>query len=292
MNPYSRPTELVINSDGSVYHLKLHPEELADTVIVVGDPERVAQISGYFDRIEITRMNREIVTHTGFLSGKRITVMSTGMGTDNIDIVINELDALVNIDLKNRQIKEHPRKLTIVRLGTSGAMQPEIPVNSFVLSNYALGLDGLLNFYAIQEGILDSVLGDSFRKFVDWDAHLPYVYGVKCAENLLERFNGEDFYRGITATAPGFYGPQGRVMRLGLGFPELNARMQNFSYAGLKITNYEMETSALYGLGGALGHEMLTVCVAIANRVTGDFSPDYHKAVRNLIEIVLEKLTT
>jgi uridine phosphorylase len=287
-----KSSELVLNSDGAVYHLNLHPEELADTVIVVGDPGRVSQISGYFDRIELKRSNREIVSHTGYLNGVRLTAMSTGMGTDNIDIVMNELDALVSFDLKNRTLKEKPGKLRIIRLGTSGALQPDIPVNSFVISRYALGLDGLLHFYDIPEGIIIEELGQNFRKHVNWSRLLPHVYGVEGSQELLERFRGPKFYHGITATAPGFYGPQGRVMRLGLQYPEMNNLMQSFSYKGVKLSNYEMETSALYGLGGALGHDMLTVCVAIANRATGDFASDYHKSVRELIELVLETLTS
>jgi len=285
-------SELVLNSDGGVYHLNLHPEELADTVIVVGDPGRVSQISGYFDRIELKRSNREIVTHTGFLNGKRLTVMSTGMGTDNIDIVMNELDALVSFDLKNRVLKEKPGHLNIIRLGTSGALQPDIDVNSFVMSRYALGFDGLMYFYDIPEGIIIEDLGEQFRNHVQWSNLLPHVYGVEGSMKLAEKFQSAEFYQGITATAPGFYGPQGRVMRLGLRFPEINERMQSFEYKGVKLSNYEMETSALYGLGGAFGHDMLTVCVAIANRATGDFSSDYHKSVRKLVEIVLEKLTS
>lgn len=285
-------SELVLNSDGGVYHLNLHPEELADTVIVVGDPGRVSQISGYFDRIELKRSNREIVTHTGFLNGKRLTVMSTGMGTDNIDIVMNELDALVSFDLKNRVLREKPGHLNIIRLGTSGALQPDIDVNSFVMSRYALGFDGLMYFYDIPEGIIIEDLGEKFRNHVNWSNLLPHVYGVESSMTLAKKFEGSGFHQGITATAPGFYGPQGRVMRLGLRFPEINDRMQSFEYKGIKLSNYEMETSALYGLGGAFGHDMLTVCVAIANRATGEFSSDYHKSVRKLVEIVLEKLTS
>ncbi len=286
-----KSSELVLNSDGAVYHLNLHPEELAENVIVVGDPGRVSQISGYFDRIELKRSNREIVSHTGWLNGVRLTAMSTGMGTDNIDIVMNELDALVSFDLRNRVLKERPGKLKIIRLGTSGALQPDIPVNSFVVSRYALGLDGLLYFYDIPEGIIIEELGKSFREHTQWSPLLPHVYGVEGSSALLSKFTGNGFYQGITATAPGFYGPQGRIMRLGLRFPDTNDLMQQFSYNGVKLSNYEMETSALYGLGGAMGHDMLTVCVAIANRATGDFSSDYHKSVRKLIEIVLEKVT-
>ncbi len=285
-------SELVLNQEGAVYHLRLHPEELAETVIVVGDPGRVSQISGYFDRIEVKRHNREIISHTGWLNGVRLTAMSTGMGTDNIDIVMNELDALVSFDLAKRTLKEKAGKLRIIRLGTSGALQPDIPVNTFVLSRYAIGLDGLLYFYDIPEGVIIEELGQKFRDHVTWSELLPHAYGVRASETLFAKFQGPDFYPGITITAPGFYGPQGRVMRLGLRYPELNDLMQHFTFNGLKVCNYEMETSALYGLGGALGHEMLTVCVAIANRATGDFASDYHKSVRKLIELVLERLTS
>lgn len=284
-----KESELIINSDGSIYHLKLLPEQIADTIIVVGDPDRVPEVSKYFNTIETKVQNREIVTHTGFLNNKRLSVLSTGMGTDNIDIVMNELDALVNIDFKTRRKKSKLTSLNIIRLGTSGAIQPDIPTDAIAISTAGLGLDGLLNFYRIDKDILNKNLADAFIKHVGWNDNLPKPYAVEGSKFLLEKL-GKGFYRGITVTAPGFYGPQGRVLRLNVQNPGINEKMQSFSFNGERIINFEMETSALYGLGGLLGHNMITVCAVIANRVNNTYNKDYKKVIENLIRNVLERL--
>ena len=282
-------SELILHEDGSVYHLNIKPEHLADTVILVGDPHRVEMISNYFDRIEFKGENREIVTHTGTLKNKRLTVMSTGMGTDNIDIVLNELDALVNIDLEKKIIKPDHTALNIIRLGTSGGIQPDLPLNSFVLSEYGLGLDGLLSFYKNSEKVIEKDLTDSFISHVNLPSEMPQPYLVKSSDNLSGLF-GDEFVRGITATAPGFYGPQGRQVRLDVAVPNLIDRLQKFEFDGKKIQNLEMETSALFGLSKLLGHHALTICVAIANRHHHGFNPDYKTAIKMLVESVLEKI--
>jgi len=284
-----KESELIINPDGTIYHLNVRPGDIAENIIAVGDPGRVPKISKYFDRINHTSHNREMVVHTGELNGKAITVLSTGMGTDNIDIVMNELDALVNIDFKTREIKDKLSSLNIVRLGTSGAIQPEIPINSFALSTYGCGLDGLLKFYE-SDHVTIKDMSDSFIEQVNWNPDLPYPYFVACSPSLkIKLDNG--FHCGITATAPGFYGPQGRKLRIPLRHPDLNDRMQQFRFYDDKIINFEMETSALYGLGKLLGHNTLTVCAVIANRVLNTFSEDHHQAIEELIQVVLERLT-
>jgi uridine phosphorylase len=283
-------SELVLNPDGSVYHLKISPENLAEKVILVGDPGRVGMISDYFDTIEFKSQNREIVTHTGLYAGKRITVLSTGMGTDNIDIVLNELDALVNIDLKTRTINPQKKSLTIIRIGTSGGLQPDLPVNSFVVSNYGLGFDGLIHYYANNGSVIDGDLTNSFIHYFGWKGPLPKPYCIQANTELLELFKGENFYNGITATATGFYGPQGRILRLGLAFPDFNRKLRDFAYLNYKILNFEMETSALYALGKMLGHKTLTVCVAIANRESKVYAGNYKDAMKGLIEILLSKI--
>jgi uridine phosphorylase len=277
-------SELVLNPDGSVYHLKIRPDNLAEKVILVGDPGRVSMIS-----IEFKSQNREIVTHTGSYAGKRITVLSTGMGTDNIDIVLNELDALVNIDLKTRTINPQKKSLKIIRIGTSGGLQPDLPVNSFVVSNYGLGFDGLIHYYAKNSSVIDAGLTNSFIQYFDWKGPLPKPYCVQANSELLELFKGKNFYNGITATASGFYGPQGRILRLGLAFPDFNRKLRDFAYLNYKILNFEMETSALYALGKMLGHKTLTVCVAIANRENKVYAGNYKDAMKDLIEILLSK---
>jgi uridine phosphorylase len=283
-------SELILNPDGSVYHLKLKPGDIAQNIILVGDPGRVETISQYFDSIELKVQNREIITHTGLYNGKRISVMSTGMGTDNIDIVINELDALVNIDLDKREIKSELTSLNLIRLGTSGALQPEIPLNSFIVSSHAMGIDGLLYFYTTEHPAFDQKMADAFYKHANWPSKLPTPYAVKASDSLLQKL-GKDFVKGITATAPGFYGPQGRKLRLDLAKDDLNHRLETFRYEGLKITNFEMETSALYGLSALLGHNALTVCVAIANRHRKEYNRDYKTHVDQLVQIMLERLT-
>ncbi len=291
MQKYYKESELIINPDGSVYHIKLRPEHIAPTVIVVGDQHRVEAISKYFDHIECKIQSREFVTHTGTYNNTRITVLSTGIGTDNIDIVINELDAAVNIDLEKRTPKESHTSLDIIRLGTSGALQADIEVDTFVASAYGLGLDGLLNFYKYDESLIEQDLVEAFIKQTNWSQRLPYPYIVKASDELLKKVAG-DLKSGITATASGFFGPQGRELRIPLAFPELNEKIENFNYNGKVITNFEMETSALYALGKTLGHNTLTVCDIIANRVNRTYSKDYKKSVEKLIQHVLEKVTS
>ena len=283
-------SELVLNSDGSVYHIKLKPEHIADNVIIVGDPHRVEMISNYFDEVEVKISNREFTTHTGVKGSTRITVMSTGIGTDNIDIAINELDAAVNIDLKTREIKESHKVLNIIRLGTSGALQEDIEVDSFVLSEYGLGLDGMLHYYDYPEELVEQSMTSAFIEQTQWGELLPSPYIVKASDYLMEKL-GEGMVRGVTATAPGFYGPQGRVLRLPVSHPNQNENFTNFSFEGSRITNYEMETSALYGLGRMLGHNTCTICTIIANRLAKKYSEDYQISVDKMIRLVLGRLT-
>ncbi|MFC2111314.1 nucleoside phosphorylase [Bacteroidota bacterium] len=285
-----KESELIINPDKSIYHLKLKPEDIADDIIIVGDPQRVEVISNYFDKIEFKNYNREFVTHTGYLNNKRISVIGTGIGTDNIDIVLNELDAIVNIDLENRVIKQEHKSLNIIRLGTSGALQKDIPIDSILMSTYGLGFDGLLNYYEDKNKVTENEITEAFIQHSNWAAELSKPYIVKASE-VLEKRLGDNLLKGITATAPGFYGPQGRVLRLGLAYPELNEKIESFNFQNKRISNFEMETSALYGLGKMLGHNTLTICAIIANRVNQEYSKDYKKTVKNMIELVLEKLT-
>jgi uridine phosphorylase len=284
------PSELVLNKDSSVYHLKLHPHQIAKDIIVVGDPGRVETISSYFDKIEHKIANREILTHTGTFNGQRISVMSTGMGTDNIDIVLNELDALVNIDLGKREIKDTHTSLNIVRIGTSGALQEDIPVDSFVASEYGLGLDGLMNYYEYEESEEESNLLSSFYSQTGYQKSFAQPYFVKASKDLFAKLS-EGCHTGITATAPGFYGPQGRILRIPLREKDINNKLNKFHYNQKRIVNFEMETSALYGLSRALGHNACTVCVVVANRFSNEFSKDYKPAMKGLIEKVLHKLT-
>jgi len=283
------PSELILNPDGSIYHLNLLPEDIADDIIVVGDQHRVERISSFFDKIDVKKEKREFVTHTGWYKGKRITALSTGIGCDNIDIVINELDAIVNIDLETRIIKENPRKLNIIRLGTSGALQADIPVDSFVISSYGLGFDGLAQFYKTNFEVDEKALQAEFIKQVNWKDELNQPYFAKANNELVERIE-EGMIKGITATANGFYGPQGRSLRLAPNVPDLNEKLNQFSFEGLRITNFEMETSALYALGGMLGHNTATVCAIIANRFTKTFSEDYKATVDKLIKVLLDRL--
>lgn len=283
-------TELIVTAKKTVYHIDLNGDQIADDVIVVGDQGRVAEISAFFSAIEHKTEHREFITHTGTFNGKRLTVLSTGIGTDNIDIVVNELDAAVNIDLEKRRLKPQRRSLNIIRLGTSGALQEGIPVNGLVVSEYAIGLDGLLNFYSGTENIFENNISEAFKIHTHWPATLPFPYCVKSDEALFNKF-AEGNYSGITATAPGFYGPQGRTLRLNPAICNLNELLTSFDYAGKKISNFEMETSALYGLGKMLGHSCLTVCVVIANRITRQFTTDYKTSVQHLISSTLERLT-
>lgn len=283
-------SELILNPDGSVYHLRLKPENIAETIIVVGDPGRVKEISKYFDTIDFTVQNREIFTHTGTIGSKRLTVLSTGMGTDNLDIVINELDAVVNIDLQTREPKPVHKKLNIIRLGTAGALQADIQPGDFVASSYGMGMDGLLYFYGQGKSVMNADLAEAFVKHAKYDQNLPGIYAVACSDSLMDKM-GKDLFHGITLTAPGFYGPQGRELRLKLAFPELNKLIENFEYQGKRIANFEMETSALYGLGKMLGHDTLTICSIVANRVNQTYAKDYHADIEKLIKLVLERIT-
>ena len=283
-------TELILTNENRVYHLNLKADDIADDVILVGDQNRVAQISKHFSKIDFKTEHREFITHTGIFNNKRITVLSTGIGTDNIDIVLNELDAAVNINPEKRELNSKLRSLNIIRLGTSGALQQHIPVNDIVVSSHGLGLDGLLNFYEKWKNINENEISEAFIKHTSWLKNLPYPYCVKASEKLLQKFKN-DTHIGITATAPGFYGPQGRQIRLNVAMPDLNDLLTNFRFNDLLITNFEMETSALYGLGKLLGHNCLTICVIIANRVRKEFTKDYQKSVELLIENSLERLT-
>lgn len=292
MNQPIPESQLVLNSEGAVYHLNLHPDQLADDVLLVGDPGRVELIASFFDKIEVKRQNRELVTRTGYYNGKRITVMSTGMGTDNLDIVMNELDALANIDLKTRMPKEGHRSLNLIRIGTCGALQPEIEVeDSYVATRYAIGLDGLLYFYGKNEEVNNVAMRDAFIKHMDYPKDLPLPYVVECSKDLFDRL-AQGYYQGVTATAPGFYGPQGRTLRMNLAYPEHNRKIESFNYQGWRVCNFEMESSALYGLGKMMGHNCLTICVAIANRVTEKFASDYHPYVKKLVINTLERLSS
>jgi uridine phosphorylase len=282
-------SELVLNPDKSVYHLKLHAQQLADDIIVVGDPGRVPLISSMFDIIDEKVENREIVTHTGWYSGKRITAMSTGMGPDNIDICLNEIHVLATWDIAAKKLLEKPRKLNIVRIGTSGALQKEIPVESVVASVAAIGIDSVLNFYEGNMKLINHPLASEFNDFTSWPSVLSSPYAAFCSEKLLEKI-GRNYHQGITLTAPGFYGPQFRSLFIPPAFPELQEKIIRFRYEGLSIANFEMETSALYGLGKLMGHQMLTVCLIIANRAAGAFSKDYKPKMKTLIEEVLHHL--
>ncbi len=283
-------TELILTKENRVYHINLKNEDIADDVIVVGDQNRVSEISKHFSKIDFKTQHREFITHTGIFNNKRITVLSTGIGTDNIDIVLNELDAAVNINPETRELNSKLRTLNIIRLGTSGALQQNIAVNDIVVSSHGLGFDGLLNFYENLNSINENEISEAFIKHTSWLKNLPYPYCVKGSEILLEKFKTGN-HVGITATAPGFYGPQGRQLRLNASIKNLNELLTNFSHNGLLIANFEMETSALYGLGKHLGHNCLTACVIIANRVRKEFTKDYGKSVDLLIEKSLERLT-
>lgn len=288
--PVLKESELVINPDGSIYHLKVRPHDIAPQVILVGDPKRVDLIATHLDHIENRVSNREFVTVTGQYHQKRVTIMATGIGTDNIDIVMNELDALVNIDFSTRQVKPDHTRLHILRLGTTGAVQADIPVNSYIASRTGLGMDGLVHFYNTPPGLLDQPLAEAFREWTGWDARLPDPYAVEASSGFFEAMTS-GMHEGITLTAPGFYGPQGRVIRLPLAHPGISDRILSFRFEGKRIVNFEMETSALYALGRMLGHEVLTVCLAIANRATGDFNAHYENHVSDLSILLLDRLT-
>jgi len=284
-------SELVLNSDGSLYHINLKPGNVAETIMLVGDPGRVEIIAGYFESIEFRTHNREIHTVTGTYNNKRLTVMSSGMGPDNIEIVVNELDALFNIDLESKKEKEVKTSLNLIRIGTSGALQPDIPVvNSYIVSEYGLGLDGLAYFYRKGTDVIDKELTNKFIKELNWDENLPRPYAVKASDRLLKVI-GDKWKKGITLTAPGFYAPQGRELRLEVIDKTVIDRASLFSYNGVKVTNFEMETSALYVLSAMLGHKAVTVCDIIANRVNDDFNPNYKNSMKALIAEILDRVS-
>jgi len=280
-------SELIINPRGAVYHLDLRPEEIAGTVITVGDPDRVKEISKYFDAIDVKAQHREFITHTGRIGKKRLTVLSSGIGPDNIDIVVNELDALANIDLDTRQVKNKFTPLNIIRIGTSGSLQADIAVDSFVAATHGLGIDNLLNFYRLEQNEEEKQLLQSFVTHTQLYAHMGYPYVTGAAASLLKHFV-TGFHQGITVTCPGFYGPQGRVLRIGLRNPSLVDRLTDFRFGQHRITNFEMETSAIYGLGKLMGHHCLALNAIVANRVTKEFSKDGKAAVEKLIVKFIE----
>lgn len=283
-------SELIINSDGSAFHIHLRPEELADIVILVGDPGRVDMIGYYLSDVEFRHANREFVSTTGRFNGKRLTAISTGIGTDNCDIVMTEIDALANVDLQTREVKKNHRELTVLRIGTTGAIQEDIPIGSAIFSHYSIGCDGLLNWYEDREKITDLDMEEAFMKHTGWDKHLPAPYFVKASDDLIKRFE-DCSVKGMTISAPGFYGPQGRVVRLGLAMPDMLEKFESFRYGEYRITNFEMEGSAVAGLAKQLGHKAGTICCAIANRYLKNSDPDYKAMVRNLIEVSLDRLT-
>ena len=282
-------SELILNPDGSVYHINLKPGQIANDIIFVGDQNRVEKITRHFDSIEFTTQKREFKTQTGTYKGKRISVMSSGIGPDNIDIVMNELDALVNVDLATRTVKNELTSLNIVRIGTSGSLQTDIPCDSFVMSQYGLGLDNMLRSYLIDE-ISETEMEEAFIKQTNWDMRKGRPYVIAGSKTLEQRLESDKIYKGFTGTAGGFYGPQGRVVRLPIQDPELNSKMDSFNFNGTRMTNLEMETGAIYGLGKLLGHNCLSLNAIIANRATGTFSEDPYKAVDELIEYTLNKL--
>jgi uridine phosphorylase len=283
-------SELIINQDGSIFHLHLKPEHIANDIILVGDPGRVKVVSSHFDKIEYEINNREFFTHTGFYKGKRISVISSGIGTDNIDIVVNELDAIANIDLKTRLIKENKRKLNFIRIGTSGALQGDIPVDSYLISKMAIGFDGMLNFYADRNQVSNLDIEQAFLKHSGWNPLLAKPYFINASDELVNKI-GNGIRKGVTISASGFYGPQGRQLRLPTADPKLNDKIESFDFNGEKITNYEMESSAIYGLSKLLGHEAVTVCAIIANRITKEYSKDYKPIIQSLVKHVLDSIT-
>lgn len=287
---YFADSELIINPDGSAFHLHLRPVQLADRVILVGDPGRVKLVASHFDTVECEVSNREFHTITGVFRGKRITVQSTGIGCDNIDIVVNELDALANIDFTTREEKDSFRQLTIVRIGTCGGLQPDTPSGTFIASVKSIGFDGLLNFYARRNEVCDLELEEAFKSHVDWNPLLCAPYVVDSDTDLLSRVAKDDMVRGITIACGGFYGPQGRELRLPLADPHLNEKIETFEHAGLRITNFEMESSALAGLSRLMGHRAMTCCMVLANRRAKNVKLSYSNTIDDLIKLVLDRI--
>ncbi len=282
-------SELILNEDGSIYHLHLKPENIADTIITVGDPDRVEEVTQYFDTIDFSIQRREFKTQTGNYKGKRLCVISTGIGTDNIDIVFNELDALVNIDFATRTVKEKHTQLNFIRIGTSGAIQKDIPVDSFLVSKKAMGFDNLLHFYR-DTSFLDEAMTEAFKEYTQWGPKKSDPYCVLASSQLLQLFPESEFIQGITATNVGFYGPQSRTLRLPLSDEKMNEKLESFQYHGEKITNLEMETSGIYGMALLLGHNAISLNAILANRTLGSFSTEPGKTVNSLIQKVLDSI--
>jgi uridine phosphorylase len=285
-----KTTELIINNDGSIYHLNLLPGDIAEKIIIVGDQGRVDLLASMLKEVRISKENREFRTVTGTYDTGEITIISSGIGTDNIDILINELDALVNIDLNTGNVKEEPVSLTFIRLGTSGGLRGDIPPGSVVVADTAIGFDGLLHFYEGYDWILDTSLSDTLVEYLEWPDTLAYPYAVKANEDLVTQFHESSFLHGITISTPGFYAPQGRKLRLDPFDNEINAKLSGFVFRGRAVCNYEMESSALYGLSALLGHKAVSICLVIGNRVTGEFIHDYKPLMEDLALKILKKL--
>ncbi|MDH8700718.1 uridine phosphorylase [Dysgonomonadaceae bacterium PH5-43] len=283
------PDQLPINADGTIFHLHLLPEQLADRVVMMGDPERVAKVAQYFDNVEFDQQSREFRTITGTYKGKRITALSHGIGCDNIDIVMTELDALANINLKTREVKDEFKQLTLVRIGTSGGLQPFAPIGSYVVSEVSMGIDGLLYFYEGGKEINESTITEQFISHTNWNKDLATPYFIRSNKELVDKI-GEGMIKGITCSASGFYGPQGRNVRLGLTSPEQNALLESFEYDNLKFCNYEMEGAALGGLSKLMGHKAVTICLIIAGRYTGKMNTEYKSSFDDLIIKVLDRI--
>lgn len=285
-----KKTELITNKDGSIFHLNLLPGDISDKIIIVGDPGRVEMLSSLLDEIRVRKENREFRTVTGNYEGNEITIISSGIGTDNIDIVINELDALANIDLSTGEIKEDPVSLTFIRIGTSGGLRTDVPAGSCVLTETSIGFDGLIHFYEGYDWLLDNVLSSVLAEYLEWPDTLAFPYVVNASKELVALFEKENFIRGMTVSAPGFYAPQGRRLRLDTFDSEINNKLAEFSFRGRTICNYEMESSAIYGLSGLLGHKALTICAVIGNRVTGEFINDYKPIIMDLATKVMKNI--
>lgn len=283
-----KKTELITNKDGSIFHLNLLPGDISDKIIIVGDPGRVEMIASLLNDVRIRKENREFRTVTGNFEGNEITIISSGIGTDNIDILINELDALANIDLSTGEIKEEPVSLTLIRIGTSGGLRSDVPAGSCVLAETAVGFDGLIHFYEGYDWLLDNIFSSVLAEYLEWPDTLPFPYAVNASRELVSLFEGEDFIKGITVSAPGFYGPQGRRLRLDIFDSEINNKLAQFSFMGRTISNYEMESSAIYGLSGLLGHKAITICAVIGNRITGEFINDYKPLVIDIARKVMK----
>ncbi|HOW08858.1 MAG TPA: nucleoside phosphorylase [Bacteroidales bacterium] len=285
-----KKTELITNSDGSIFHLHLLPDDISDKIIIVGDPARVDMLSSLFETIRVRKENREFRTVTGSYEGNEFTIISSGIGTDNIDILINELDALANINLRTGEVRDDTVSLTLIRLGTSGGIRSDVPAGSCVMAETAIGFDGLIHFYEGYDWLLDNILTSVLADYLEWPDTLPFPYAVNASSELLDLFSKEDFIRGITVSAPGFYAPQGRKLRLDPFDGEINEKLAKFSFRGKTISNYEMESSAIYGLSGLLGHKALTFCAVIGNRATGEFVNDYKPLIMNIATRIMKTI--